>query len=223
MTKERSEKESVYREVWNTLSKVDVNEHAQEKAGLTYLSWAWAWGVLMEHYPEATYEFPDERIYADGTVSVECVVYIRGHERSMWLPVMDYRNNAVENPNARAISDTKMRCLVKCVAMWGLGHYIYAGEDLPADPPKPSQKASSKKNGKAKKKIVETVATELGAKEVPGWSGIIEAKTYEELASVYKENVDSWKSFGEETYTEIIKECSKRKGQLKKEMENGSA
>lgn len=216
----------VYREVWGKLSQVNVSEHAQEKAGLTYLSWAWAWGVLMEHYPEATYEFPDERVYADGTVSVECVVYIHGYERSMWLPVMDYRNNAIENPNARAISDTKMRCLVKCLAMWGLGHYIYAGEDLPADvsdggPPKP--KASSKKNGRAKKKIVEAVAKELGAKEVPGWNGILEAKTYEELASVYKENVDSWKSFGEETYTEIIKECSKRKGQLKKEMENGSA
>jgi hypothetical protein len=49
----------------------------------------------------------------------------------MWLPVMDYKNNAVENPNARQVSDTKMRCLVKCLAMFGLGHYIYGGEDLP--------------------------------------------------------------------------------------------
>jgi len=46
---------------------------------------------------------------------------------------MDNRNNAVMQPNSRAISDTKMRCLVKAIAMFGLGSYIYAGEDLPQD------------------------------------------------------------------------------------------
>jgi len=49
----------------------------------------------------------------------------------MWLPVMDNRNNSIQNPTSRAISDQKMRCLVKAIAMHGLGHYIYAGEDLP--------------------------------------------------------------------------------------------
>jgi hypothetical protein len=48
---------------------------------------------------------------------------------------MDNRNNAVANPDARAISDTKMRCLVKCFAMFGLGLYIFAGSDLPQDEP----------------------------------------------------------------------------------------
>jgi len=108
------------------------------------LSWAWAWGELMRHFPEATYtftewEYPsgqsyitkDVLIYADETCSVECVVSIGDLARKMWLPVMDYRNNAIPNPSARQISDTKMRCLVKCLAMFGLGHYIYAGEDLP--------------------------------------------------------------------------------------------
>ena len=49
----------------------------------------------------------------------------------MWLPVMDNRNKAVVNPTSRDVSDARMRCLVKCIAMFGLGHYIYAGEDLP--------------------------------------------------------------------------------------------
>jgi hypothetical protein len=49
----------------------------------------------------------------------------------MWLPVMDFRHKAIANPDARAISDAKMRCMVKCFALFGLGHYIYAGEDLP--------------------------------------------------------------------------------------------
>ena len=130
-------------EIWNTLSQVDVNEHTQDKGGLTYLSWAWAWGVMMKHYPNLSIEWhgnsetgTDAITYPGGTVMVSCTVTI-GYEgtsavrRTMWLPVMDYRNKAITNPDTRAISDSKMRCMTKCFALFGLGHYIYAGEDLP--------------------------------------------------------------------------------------------
>tara|TARA_Y100000593_G_scaffold83824_1_gene158329 strand:+ start:31005 stop:31739 length:735 start_codon:yes stop_codon:yes gene_type:complete len=136
-------KTNTFKEIWSTLSKVNVNEHTDDKGGLTYLSWAWAWGTLMEHYPQATYTFRewdrgdgvlcDFFSYPDGSVKVEVTISIDGHERSMWLPVMDYRNRAIEKPNSRQISDTKMRCLAKCMAMFGLGHYIFAGEDLPSE------------------------------------------------------------------------------------------
>jgi len=43
------------REIWDTLSKIDVSDHVEHKGGLSYLSWAWAWGTLMEYYPEAEY------------------------------------------------------------------------------------------------------------------------------------------------------------------------
>jgi hypothetical protein len=46
-----------YRDVWKTLSSVNVNDRADKKMNLTYLSWAWAWGTLMEHYPFASYSF----------------------------------------------------------------------------------------------------------------------------------------------------------------------
>jgi DNA polymerase III alpha subunit len=49
----------------------------------------------------------------------------------MWLPVMDNRNKSIVNPTSREISDARMRCLVKAIALHGLGLYIYAGEDLP--------------------------------------------------------------------------------------------
>jgi hypothetical protein len=55
----------------------------------------------------------------------------------MQLPVMDNRNNAISKPDARKISDAQMRCLAKCIACFGIGLYIYAGEDLPEDEPKP--------------------------------------------------------------------------------------
>jgi len=134
-----------YREVWDKLSKIDCTEKAEKKMGLTYLSWAWAWGILMEHYPDSQFEVvyfthlftPDDgkkypyEVHPDGTATVWIKVCVNGAWRKMWLPVMDNRNNAVKNPNARQISDTTMRCLVKGLALFGLGHYIYAGEDLP--------------------------------------------------------------------------------------------
>lgn len=121
--------------VWATLSTIDVNGKVEKKGNLSYLSWAWAWGELMSHYPESTYAFNDITTFPDSTVEVGCEVVVTDGEfslaRSMWLPVMDSRNNSISNPSSRQISDAKMRCLVKCIAMFGLGHYIYAGEDLP--------------------------------------------------------------------------------------------
>jgi len=120
-----------YGEVWKTLSSVNVNEKTDKKMNLTYLSWAWAWGTLMEHYPFATYTFDEEATSSNGTVMTNCTLTIGNLQRSMFLPVMDYKNNSIANPTSRQVSDTRMRCLVKCMAMFGLGHYIYAGEELP--------------------------------------------------------------------------------------------
>ena len=63
---------------------------------------------------------------------VYCTVTIDGLSRQMWLPVMDFKNQAISNPDVVQLNKAKMRCLVKCLAMFGLGHYIYAGEDLPS-------------------------------------------------------------------------------------------
>jgi len=120
--------------VWADLSAINVNDHVQKKGNLSYLSWSWAWSTLMAKYPESYYVFQDNRT-ENGTVMVECVLTIHEGEevatRTMWLPVMDHKNKAIVDPDTRAISDARMRCLVKCLAMFGLGFYIYAGEDIP--------------------------------------------------------------------------------------------
>ena len=121
--------------VWQTLSKIDVNKHTEKKGNLTYLSWAWAWAVTKQNYPEATYAFLDNEIHADSTMTVHCVVSIETVNHEMWLPVMDNRNKAIKNPDAFAINTAKMRCLTKGLSMHGLGAYIYAGEDLPQGEP----------------------------------------------------------------------------------------
>ena len=122
------------KEVWDTLSRIDVSEHVEKKQNLTYLSWAWAWGTMMKHYPTLSYYFQD-RTLENGTMEVTVFVTIhKGEEqvtRHMWLPVMDYKNKAIPNPDSFSLNTCKMRCLTKCFAMFGLGHYIYAGEDLP--------------------------------------------------------------------------------------------
>ena len=141
-----------FQEIWATLSKKDCTDKIEKKMNLSYLSWAWAWQVLMENYPTATYQFYENAdtgvpyvAMPDGSAEVRCRISIGSCVREMWLPVMDYKNNAVENPSARQVSDTKMRCLVKCLAMFGLGHYIYAGEDLPnADEETKTKKVTKK-------------------------------------------------------------------------------
>jgi hypothetical protein len=120
-----------YKEIWQKLSAIDCTAHVEKKNGLSYLSWAWAWGVLMEHYPDATYSFDPPQVFPDQTMMVFCTVNIGECSRRMWLPVMDHRNKSIQNPDAFATNTAMMRCLVKCLALYGLGHYIYAGEDLP--------------------------------------------------------------------------------------------
>lgn len=117
--------------IWETLSRVDCNKHIEKKGNLTYLSWAWALGIMMENYPEMEFYIADPEVQPDGTMLVNVIVTIGNMTRKMWLPVMDNRNKPVANPNAFQINTTRMRCLTKCFALFGLGHYIYAGEDLP--------------------------------------------------------------------------------------------
>ena len=148
-----------FKEIWETLYNVDVSKHTEEKMKLTYLSWSRAWMLLMEHYPQAEYTFVDYealpyRTLPDGTAEVITKVQIEGHTRSMALPIMDYKNNAVVNPNARQVNDNRMRCLVKNLAMFGLGMSVFAVWDdhLPSE-----EKDEQPKDKKTppKKKITE--------------------------------------------------------------------
>jgi hypothetical protein len=112
------------------LREINVNEFTEKKGQLTYLSWTWAVDTLLQNDPMAVWEFPEPKTYND-TVMVFCNVTAMGKTMRMQLPVMDNRNNAIVNPDTRKISDATMRCLAKCIACFGIGLYIYAGEDLP--------------------------------------------------------------------------------------------
>ena len=126
------------------LLKINVNQHTERKGNLTYLSWAWAWAEILKIDPAArwtAHEWADRpaMFLPDGSAMVKVSVEIKGDIKSCVLPVMDNRNRAIQNPDAFAINTAIMRCLTKCIALFGLGLYIYAGEDLPeGEKPEPN-------------------------------------------------------------------------------------
>jgi hypothetical protein len=119
------------------LLKRDVNAHTEKKNNLTYLSWAWAWAEALKADPKATFSVNmfGDKCFMDinGTAMVFVTVTMFDKPMTCQLPVMDYRNKAIPNPDAFAVNTAIMRCMTKALSLHGLGLYIYAGEDLPEE------------------------------------------------------------------------------------------
>jgi hypothetical protein len=164
--------------VFKTLNAINVNEHVEQKNGLTYLSWAWAWAKVKELYPDATYTVYENKdglnYHTDGeTAWVKTGVTINGLEHVEMLPVMDNRNVSIHLKDFTYTVTTKngksyevtvpaltsfdvnkaiQRSLTKACARHGLGLYIYAGEDLPEEVKK---EAEEKKQKEAEELLVQ--------------------------------------------------------------------
>ena len=177
--------------VFASLNAIDVNGHTEQKNGLTYLSWAWAWAEVKKLYPDASYEvYHDEQkrpYFEDEELGFMCYtsVTIEGETIEMWLPVMDGANNAMKRKAyefstfskygekkhyvAAAtmfdINKTIMRCLVKNLAMFGLGLYIYAGEDLPEEVKAEAQRAAQEAAAKAADEAAKAAAAHEAEKK----------------------------------------------------------
>jgi hypothetical protein len=123
------------KEAINKLLSTNVNNHTEKKNNLTYLSWAWAWAEALKADEDAVYkvEMFGDKCYMDvnGTAMVFVTVTMFRKSVTCQLPVMDFRNKAILNPDAFAVNTAIMRCMTKALSLHGLGLYIYAGEDLP--------------------------------------------------------------------------------------------
>ena len=121
--------------VWETLSRIDCSEHVEKKGRFNYLSWAWAWSILKENYPTASFEYIKTEnggtafVDADGYAFVRVAVTVEGHTVTEDLAVMDNYNNDIQNPKPTQINNALKRCFVKSMALHGLGINVYAGED----------------------------------------------------------------------------------------------
>ena len=125
---------------FQTLNSINVNGKTETKNGLTYLSWAWAWGELKKLFPDATYTIYENKdglfYHTDGyTAWVKTGVTVNGIEHIEYLPVMDFKNKSIPADKITSFDVNKaiQRSLTKAVARHGLGLYIYAGEDLPEE------------------------------------------------------------------------------------------
>jgi hypothetical protein len=119
------------------LLKKNVNDHVEKKNGLSYLSWAWAWAEALKADAKASYkiEMFGDKCFMDinGTAMVFVTVTMFDKPMTCQLPVMDYRNKAILNPDAFAVNTAIMRCMTKALALHGLGLYLYSGEDVPEE------------------------------------------------------------------------------------------
>ena len=117
---------------FNELRLINVNEHTEKKGKFTYLSWTWAVDTLLQNDPSATWTFGDP-VYFNESVMVFCTVTAMGKSMTCQMPVLNNTNKAIPNPNAMDVNTAMMRCLVKTISLFGIGLYIYAGEDLPEE------------------------------------------------------------------------------------------
>ena len=128
--------------VFEVLNAVNCNEHIEKKkqgnVELSYLSWAWAWGICKKYYPDAMYKVYENAdgipYFTDGrTCWVKTGVTIQGQEYIEYLPIMDFRNQSIPVDKVTSMDMNKaiQRSLTKCIGRHGLGLYVYAGEDLP--------------------------------------------------------------------------------------------
>lgn len=166
--------------VWNTLSAIDCSKHVEKKNGFTYLSWAWAWSILKQHYPTAQYtkhlfqvngnNLP-YMLDADGNAYVTVTIKIMPENNSESItalesateimPVLNHANRPIKNPNSFEVNASLQRCMVKAIAALGLGCYIYAGEDMPMESPTAmAESPNIKSDTPAPKKIASPLTVE---------------------------------------------------------------
>ena len=164
--------EETKKSVFETLAAVDVSGHVDQKMGLSYLSWAWAWNAVKRIYPDTptpkvtkyremillnngSFELTDRQVPYLTTprgTSVEVTVTIAGNDYTQSLYVMDNKNRTVINPDQAMINKTIQRCTVKALAMAGLGLNLYAGEDLAMGEINSNDAKAAEKKAKAAEK-----------------------------------------------------------------------
>lgn len=124
------------------LNQVDCRDKVEKKNGLTYLSWAFAWGELKKRFPDSTYTvYENDKGWNyftdDSTCWVKTGVTVNGIEHIEYLPVMDYKNKSIPLGSVTSfdVNKTIQRSLTKAIARHGLGLDIYSGDfdDLPSE------------------------------------------------------------------------------------------
>jgi hypothetical protein len=121
---------------------INVNEKLEKKNNFSYLSWPNAMDKLMRADPDAEWEFLEPKTFGAKSVMVYCTVKAFGKAKTAHLPVMDFKNQVIADPNAIDVNKAMWRVFVKACALHGLALYVYAGEDIPTEPPQSGSRIS---------------------------------------------------------------------------------
>jgi hypothetical protein len=208
------------------LLKINVNDHTEKKNGLTYLSWAWAWAEALKADPKATFKVEmfdgTPLMPVGGSFMVWITVTMFDKPMTCMLPVLDYRNKPISTPNSFDVNTSIMRCLVKAIAMHGLGLYIYAGEDTPPDEVRteePEKKIVKIETPTAIAEVeVDTANMQLFADSMIQFVGICENE--DALKSYWKANhpqLETLKAFDKTLYTTVLARFTEAKANFIKE------
>jgi hypothetical protein len=215
----------------NEILSLDVSKYIEKKNGLTYLSWASAWEQALRIDPNVQFHvesWSDDNgemrcwMNVNGTALVWVRVTFLGSTRTCMLPVMDNRSKPVSDPDAFQINTAIMRCLTKCLGLFGLGLYIYRGEDLPKDADgKKEDKKEDKEEGKNEQKKEEKKESDFLAEEFAQMmvDNVIIVKTMDGLRSYWKKNLDSLKRLESERpdlYEHVKSVIADKKAELEK-------
>ena len=225
---------------YKELRQIDVSKYTEKKNGLTYLSWAWAVDQLLLVDPKAQWFYPEFQRWGNGSVMVFCTVVANDIARTAQLPVMDYRNKPIAEPDSFAVNTAMQRCLAKAIALHGIGLYIYNGEDLPPDvepeqPPKVNNIPAPDKAVEKAKTIPKTAGkpgdwqlTVMDTDNEKSWLEALKAGVDtlltvashpDDVANIFKNNrvvFDKAKAMNEKFYSEMMVSFSKTKESLTK-------
>jgi hypothetical protein len=123
---------------FRALAGVDCSAHVEHKGRFAYLSWPFAVAELLSRHPEATWTVHETSegvpyVQSPAGAFVKVTVTVNGIARTQVHPILDGNNRVVAEPDAFAVNTSIQRALVKAIALHGLGLYLHAGEDLPAE------------------------------------------------------------------------------------------
>ena len=113
------------------LRKLDVSKYTEKKGKFSYISWSWAVDTLLQYCESSEWTYADPLTLPDGSMMVFCTVKAFGKEMTAQLPVLDFKNQAIKNPNTMQLNTAMQRCLAKGIALFGIGMFVFQGEDLP--------------------------------------------------------------------------------------------
>ena len=151
--------------IFEVLNNIDVSKYVKSKGRFSYLPWADAWNIVKTNFPDARYENKLFNVKIDnneltipysidhnGYAYVQTTVYINDEVQTEDFPVLNHVNKAIQNPNSFEVNTALKRALAKACANFGLGLYIYRGEDLPESNDASNVKTQTRLDGSIPKK-----------------------------------------------------------------------